>query len=88
MAKRSPSNSSLLSDSTISPSFRCFFRFCTVGVVEDGRVVDAATEVRARLAAAIAAEDYEEAARLRDEIHRLTGGSADPDRSAGAAGQE
>ena len=58
------------------------------GVVEDGRVVDAATEVRARLAAAIAAEDYEEAARLRDEIHRLTGGSADPDRSAGAAGQE
>jgi len=43
------------------------------GQVVDGEPVDETSEVRARLAEAIEAEDYEEAARLRDEIRRMTG---------------
>ena len=46
------------------------------GRVEDGQVVDAVSEVRAALAAAVEKEDYEEAARLRDEIRRLSRGDA------------
>jgi len=42
------------------------------GQIIDGVLVDEVTEVRARLAAAIEKEDYEQAARLRDEIRRMS----------------
>lgn len=40
-------------------------------VIEDGEVVNAVTRARRELRAAVELEDYEEAARLRDEIRRL-----------------
>ena len=51
------------------------------GWVEDGQLVDAMSDVRTRLDQAIQSEDYEEAARLRDEIRRMQGPSG---RSSGA----
>ncbi len=48
------------------------------GQVEDGELVDETSEVRARLAQAVASEDYEEAARLRDEIRRMTAARSAP----------
>lgn len=47
------------------------------GEVENGQLVDEIVRARARLAAAVEQEDYEEAARLRDEIQRLTLAQAD-----------
>lgn len=41
--------------------------------VRDGVVIDEVTRIRARLDEAIHAENYEEAARLRDQIRRLSG---------------
>jgi len=49
--------------------------------VKDGAVVDELSRIRARLDEAVAAENYEEAAPLRDQSRRLT---AEPDESADA----
>jgi protein arginine kinase activator len=43
------------------------------GLIQDGQLIDETSAVREQLTTAIKAEDYEEAARLRDEIQRLTG---------------
>jgi len=53
--------------------------------VEAGELIDAMSRARRRLYDAIEAEDYEQAARLRDEIRRMQSGDAD---AAGDASDE
>lgn len=58
--------------------------------VREGAVIDEVSRIRARLDEAIADENYEEAARLRDQIRRLSNGTeADGDEavSGGGAGE-
>lgn len=49
--------------------------------VEQGELIDAMSRARRRLESAIEAEDYEEAARLRDEIRRMAPDASDAEGS-------
>lgn len=56
--------------------------------IEGGRAVDELTRIRARLEQAVADEDYEQAARLRDEMRRMPRGEPGPRRTEGRSGSE
>lgn len=57
--------------------------------VREGAVIDEVSRIRARLDEAIADENYEEAARLRDQIRRLSprGDAPVPDGGSGESGE-